>query len=150
MKKVFLISVFLMLAFSYGFSQTYYYKAVAAIDKDGVRSKTGWKGMYITFTNNKSVCYQSDEKGNKSTKGHPSFSNTYYFRKTQNGTNVYQYKVTQPREIWREWENLYFSSDFSKLQTFIDMSNVGGSITRIEYIRTDGPEDDYDDNIPTF
>jgi hypothetical protein len=165
MKKIIVLTVFLMLAVSYSYSQTYYYKVLAYIDKDGVKSKPSIKdkGSYITFINEKRVCYFSDENGYVS-KVSKYGSEKYYFRKTQNGTHVYQTKeiVFNPfarglrgenQEVWRDIF-FYFNSDFSKMQQppykiaagDADVFTIPGG----EYLRTNGPEDDYDDNIPTF
>jgi hypothetical protein len=143
MKKIFLISVFLGLAFSYGYGQTYYYKAVAEIDKNGAKSKASG-GMWITFINNQNICYGSDENGYKSSSTH-----NYHFRKTQNETHVYQQFLTTPYGGGGAWMNIfyYFSSDFSKMQYYYKWGSLE---FRTEYIRTDGPEEEYNDNIPTF
>lgn len=167
MKKIYLISVFLVIAVAYGYSQTYYYKTVAKIDKDGVKSKpesNTFKGRYVTFNDNKSICYISDEKGYKYKYdygsyggGGISYAENFYFRKTQNGTNVYESKELRTRtenipyppfmkttteEVW-SGSFYYFSSDFSK---WIWDTGSGWSW---EHIRTNGP-DDGDDDIPTF
>ena len=149
MKKFFLISIFLGLAFSYGFSQTYYYKAVASINKNGVKSKPSSKGMYVTFADNKSTCYESDKNGYK-TKDYY-YCDALYFKMTQNGTHVYQdriYNALTRQDVWRGFYIYYFSSDFDKMQ-FHYMSGQQFE-ERTEYVRTNGPEDDYDDKIPTF
>jgi len=159
MKKIFLISVFLAAVVAYGYGQTYYYKAVAQFDKDGAKSKPNLianaKGMYITFSDNKNVCYWSDENGYRY-----SFYNTvlyqittarnYYFQKTQNGTHVYGEKEYNLVTMRYEWGICfyYFSSDFSKFQQ-ATMNADGSTYSKIEYVRTNGPQDDYDD-IPTF
>jgi len=49
--------------------KTYYYRYVETVNpNNGVRSKEGDKGMYITFTGNS--CYISDEKGIKTKDGY--------------------------------------------------------------------------------
>ena len=150
MKKVFLILVFLGLAFSYGFSQTYYYKAVADINANGVKSSPKGKGMYITFTNQESICYDSDENGYRSNNtgfSGESFEVTYHYQKTHNGTHVYQGKYSTA--LINIWQNsyYYFCSDFNKMQSYYSQY---GYTSTTEYIRTNGPEDEYKDNIPTF
>jgi len=148
MKKIFLISVFLGLAISYGFSQTYYYKTVADIDADGVRSKppSTIKGMYLTFINNNSICYESDKDGYR-IKSRVYEAKNHQFQKTQNGTHVYYWGENQPY-LGKVESFYYFSSDFSKLITYYS-SYLGTTIKR-EYIRTNDTQDDNDDDIPTF
>ncbi|MDR1161377.1 MAG: hypothetical protein LBK45_03465 [Tannerellaceae bacterium] len=164
MKKIFLLFVFLSLAFSYSYGQTYYYKAVVNIDANGVKSKIdGSGGMWVTFINDKGICYESDENGYKRTNTYPMTSN-YYYRKTQNGTHVYEDKKTtmqytpgnmfsplgstQMIEVWAG-NCYYFSSNFSEMQqpprTMHGMTFYG-----FEYIRTDGPEKKIGDDIPIF
>ena len=144
MKKVFLISVFLMLAVSYGYSQTYYYKCVAKIGENGEKSKPESfnKGAYITFTNNKSSCYVSDKNGYKVKNDDAS----YVFKGTKNGTHIYQHYATHPGTGYSwSWDIFYyFSSDFDKMQYVNNFHQK----TKYEYVRTNG-EDDFDD-VPTF
>lgn len=152
MKKIILLSVFLGLAVPYANSQTYYYQSVASIDKHGVKSKIVG-GMYITFINDKNVCYVSDKDGYRNDYyiGYNISSRelAYYYTKTQNGTYVYQQKYVSMSSNYSSWWNFfyYFSSDFSKMTSY---SSSYGIENRIEYKRTNGPEDVYDDNIPTF
>ena len=153
MKRVFLISVFLMLAVTYGYSQTYYYQEVAHIDANGVKSKASG-GMYITFINNKSMCYYSDKDGYKRpgfVAGYTITNDAYRYIKEHNGTFVYQYKHTLTNyfgsyEHWKD-EFYYFSTDFTKM---ISYQKIGHTEFRTEYKRTNGPQDAYDDKIPTF
>ena len=44
-------------------AQTYCYKNLYKVNKNGVKEKTSGMIEYITFTNNKSTCYESDENG---------------------------------------------------------------------------------------
>ena len=85
------------------------------------------------------ICYDSDEKGNK-------IFTEVRFQKTQDGTHIYVYDMRYSY-IWIT-NIYYFNSDFSKLITRQD-DNTGAWFS-YEYIRTNGPQDDYDDNIPTF
>jgi len=155
MKRIHLILYFLVLAVSYGYGQTFYYQAVADIDKNGAKSKaTGY--CYITFINNKNVCYESDEDGYKSkpllsNPGVGSGEGNYYYRKTHEGTLVYQYKYsytnyTGTYDSWHE-NFYYFSSDLNKM---IRYRKIGNYEYRTEYKRASGPKNEYDDNIPIF
>ena len=149
MKKVLLISVFLVTLVACSYGQTYYYKAVAVIDKDGIRSKPNIKGIYLTFSNNMNICYTSDANGYKG-----AYSTSYHFRKTQNGTHVYEFYITSFGNMGG-WKGVfyYFSSDFEKLIHCHPEEYSYGVFMPYwshEYIRTNGPQDDYDDNIPTF
>ena len=149
MKKVFLISVFLGLAVSYGYSQTYYYKAVADIDANGAKSKpASYKSGYITFSNNKDNLYISDKNGYRKSEMF-GCKTTYFFRKTQDGTHIYQCYIECGSVGSFKDMFYYFSSDFSKSQWF-SKGDSNFPEHRTEYIRTNGPEDDYDDDIPTF
>ena len=156
MKKFFLISIFLATAVAYGNSQTYYYKAVETIDGNGVKSKPSGSGphcpktMYITFVNQKRSCYQSDEKGVKVAPKMDGlvihYIPTFTYVDTKNGTHIYYAKATSSyMNISTDGEQFYyFSSDFSQMQ-YGNKSSV-----RVTYKRTNGPQDDYDENIPTF
>lgn len=147
MKKLILLSALLGLAvFSY--SQTYYYECTAFIDKDGVKNKPGSSNNgYKTFTNNKSIVYSSDEDGN-------SKGNKFYYRRTQNGTHVYESKSiplypeinfsTLSVDYSEKFDGnfMYFSSDYSQI-----IFRTQG--VQYEYIRTEGPKALYDD-VPIF
>jgi hypothetical protein len=138
MKKIILLLVFLGLAVSYGYSQTYYYQAVADIDEDGVKS-IAKGGFYITFIKEKSICYESDENGYKK---HTFEVNYKYIKKTKEGTLVYTSNSKYSAGF--NFGTFYFSSDFSKLIS----ETPYGIYRRKEYKRTKAPK--ADDNIPKF
>jgi hypothetical protein len=141
MKKIILLSVFLGLAVSYSYCQTYYYQAVASIDKNGAKSKASG-GVYITFVNNQNTCYHSDKDGYRFVFRGDEAPNFNYV-KTQNGTHVYHSSNPYERKLY------YFSSDFSQwIEHFLGYPTSPESEWRTEYKRTNGPQDD--DDIPTF
>lgn len=62
-KLVFLFTVFIMAVCDIQ-AQTYYYKLISKVNlKTGVKSSY-YGEMYVTFTRNKSICYESDKDGN--------------------------------------------------------------------------------------
>lgn len=64
MKKIFLSLIVLFAGCNMVDAQTYYYKIISKVNPDtGVKSSYS-NSMYITFTNNKNVCYESDKSGN--------------------------------------------------------------------------------------
>lgn len=154
MKKNVLLSALLCLA-SFGYSQTYYYQCVADIDKDGVRKKFD-HGHYVTFVKDKSIVYDSDEKGNNTSYNAVKF----YYRRTQNGTHVYESKSkplmpmpdinTGYIDYSEKFDGnfMYFSSDFDKY-IIKDRGIMGLYGYEREYTRTEGPKSLYDD-VPTF
>jgi hypothetical protein len=167
MKKVFLSLMFLAAVAACSYSQTYYYKAVASFDKDGAKVKPVTKGKYITFTNNRSICYVSDANGYRIKIPYiPSYGTigtseeagyNFYFKGTQSGTHIYQTrKVTYgygigTQETWAN-EYYYFSTDFNKMQHHDNSyyNNLVGAVTKTEYIRTDVPEEEKKDDVPVF
>jgi len=151
MKKLVLLSVFFSLAITCGYAQTYFYKCVSSTDANGVKSACSLK-YYVTFANDKGVCYFSDENGIKIKNGY-----TYFFRKTQNGTHVYERKSYDPiasaqsmGKYIENWDGnfLYFSSDFSKMKQ--GPSKLFGSTMETgNYTRDFVRADPYGD-VPTF
>jgi hypothetical protein len=167
MKKFFLVSLLLSLAIAYGYSQTYYYQAVASIDANGAKSKASG-GQYITFLNGKRSCYESDKDGYKVsgslTGGR---RNNFDFIKTKDGTHVYESKpyimpamygamgsLISPAMQTEANAFIYFSSDFSQMiyerKPFTPPYGTTIFGYKTEYKRTNGPQDVYDNNIPTF
>jgi len=133
-KTVIILSAFALIAVSCSKKQqTYYYQAVEFIWDDGKRSasfgdfiSTGGE-FYMTFVDDKSTCYISDRKGNR-TRGY-----IWHYQKTQNDTLIYQAQYNM------EWEDdfCYFSPDFKTL-TNTD-SDIYSTVRFIVYKRTRGP-----------
>jgi len=138
MKKFFLISIILATMVACGYSQTYYYKAIANIDANGAKSKASG-GMWITFMNKMGICYESDKDGYKAN----SYTMNFQFKNTQNGTHIYQCFYEFGGYVSWYPSYYYFNSDFTKMQ-------YNSSAIKTEYERTNGPEEKYDPNIPTW
>lgn len=108
MKKVFILIVLLILCVCNSWGQTYYYKGVKKVDKDGVQSEYSGS-MYITFSRN--VCYESDPKGNRKVKNqYPLvYVEIYTYVKTEGNIHYYCWK-NSVSEVW-----LLVSSDFRRI-----------------------------------
>lgn len=148
MKKVFILfwSVFCCVAL---IGQTYFYEFECFVDSDtGVKSGSSNPASlhrYITFTNNKSVCYFSDEKGlatgKESSSGigylPPMWQGgvKYKYTGTKNGRYVYESIETYSMygygnmytgeqsgyfKIYDTKKYLYFSSDYSRVNAWTD------------------------------
>lgn len=65
MKKLVLFLIVLFACNGVAEAQTYYYKLTSKVNPDTGVKKSYSDNMYITFTNNKNVCYESDKEGNK-------------------------------------------------------------------------------------
>lgn len=90
-------------------SETYCYKQVSVVDRNGAKSKGNGKLMYITFINQYGKCYESDREGNDL-----QYNSTYQlslglmiFRKT-NGQGLHIYDTVL--KSWPRQVN-YFSGD---------------------------------------
>lgn len=66
MKKLLIISAMLLVGALSVNAQTYYYKYLYTVDKNGIRKKTWSDGyaVYYTFSNNRGIVYRSDKNGN--------------------------------------------------------------------------------------
>ncbi|PXV58106.1 hypothetical protein CLV62_1511 [Dysgonomonas alginatilytica] len=160
MKKFIFVFILLGMTIFYNYGQTYYYQKVAKIDENGVKTKENG-GMYITFINNKDMCYESDKDGYRIKKSYgymgsmmPSQTNWYYI-KTKEGTHVYQHKDIYSDSSYSRWLDIfyYFNSDFNKLIHCHPEGEYAGikmPYWAYEYKRSNGPQDEYDDNIPVF
>lgn len=112
--------------------QTYYYKYLYHVNKDtGVKTKFSsfekQGGIYITFANNKSNCYESDKDGFKG-----QYSSVHKYKGTNNGRHTYyhNFKDDDPNNPFfqQPWYDIpsyyYFSSDFKRLNRWSDHSKT--------------------------
>lgn len=97
MKKIF-VFLLTMICCNIIIGQTYFYEFECFVDSEtGVKrgsSSPSDLHKYITFTNNKSICYFSDEKGNATGKEHNYYSFSIYSLKSEilDGGVKYYYK----------------------------------------------------------
>lgn len=131
MKKLLILLSILMLCSVGASAQTYTYKYLFSVEKDtGVKKKHFKEGhkRYITFTNGKSFCYNSDQNGVK--KAQTSFgflpiegANEYHYDSNNNGIRLYKcitrsYTISAygNKQIVTETVYYYnFSSDYERL-----------------------------------
>lgn len=151
MKKLILCALMcLWSALSNG--QTYYYKYLHWVEKEtGVKhsiTNPEKNNTYITFVNNKSICYFSDSQGNLSEKEsgsgigfHPpiwSGGVKYSYQGYKNGRHVYMsiQTTSECSPFWSPYANvnedglyhkvydtkkyLYFNDDYTRLNTWTD------------------------------
>ena len=83
MKKVISIIMFLCASLT-SFAQTYCYKHIYSIDRDGVKSQGTGRIVYYTFVDSKRCLYSSDKNGNKEG------GYKYYFTGTRNNIHTYE------------------------------------------------------------
>lgn len=147
MKKILCILVLLYMSILSVSAQTYCYKALFKVDKDGMREER--KGYtYFTFANNMKTCYESDKYGNaKKTKlPAPSYqtvtAKAYKYVGSSNGMWIYK----EPDEnfgfghILYGKNYFYFSSDFSRLNEYYPASEYLEEFT-IVYEKTEEPSE---------
>ena len=103
MKRIFLGLVFAGIALACAFGQTHYYEHTETVDANGVRTKGTAGGMYLTFSNNRNVVYESDKDGHGKTKtwwrDNPSIGSgtnvpyveTYRYKNRQNDLHVFEF-----------------------------------------------------------
>lgn len=83
MKKVIAIILFLCASMT-SFAQTYCYKHIYCVDRDGVKSQGTGRIVYYTFVDSKRCLYSSDRNGNKEG------GYKYYFTGTRNNVHIYE------------------------------------------------------------
>lgn len=142
MKKLLMISVLLLMGVLSMSGQTYCYKNEYKVSKDGVKVKKSLSYRYLTFTNNRSICYWSDKNGSAE-----NYANTYRYVGYENNILHYHYenKVegfgTGPfamPTLTVSTGDLYVSSDYSRINT-IDYSSFSDGYTYV-YERATEPE----------
>lgn len=127
MKRIFIL-LFFVSCISVVFGQTYYYRYLYHVDKDtGVKTKKeSWVksgGVYMTFTNNSSYCYMSDKDGFRVKYG----GDSYRYIGNDNGRLTYYHSLRDTGNIFMQNYPLcyyYFSTDFSRLNTWNDCSDM--------------------------
>lgn len=139
--------VLLVLLFSVNnlFGQTYFYKYLYHVEKDsGAKTKLWSTGgdTYITFTNNFQYCYQSDKDGIQQ-----QYCGSYRYIGVDNGRITYFYTQRDSGNPFMQNYPLcyyYFSSDYSRLNTWSDCSDLnlkslGGKSYIVVYERAEAP-----------
>lgn len=127
MKKLLMISVMLLVGALSVSAQTYCYKNLYKVNKNGVREKTSGMIRYVTFTNNKSTCYESDENGIAQT-----YTLACHYIRSENGILVYKGEQKGVNMggglVAGGWSQDYlFSSDYSRLNIIQHSSFSDGS-----------------------
>lgn len=127
MKKAVLLFVLCLSFATTVKAQTWWYKYLYTVDKQTGMKKNpgnGSGGMYITFTNEKRHCYQSNKDGtlwkpenNLYASAYDDQVSVYNFVGTQN--NMHVYRQTSIRMTYMGnvggWGTYTFSTDFSRL-----------------------------------
>lgn len=115
MKNELLILLMLFVGMLSMSGQTYCYKHLYNVDANGVKQKVNTHYVYITFVNNFSTCYSSDQYGNA---GDGNGLVTQFKGKDGNGTLIYEAPII---EFGMGLSNRgmrttrYFSSDLSRM-----------------------------------
>lgn len=130
MKKVLMISIMLLVGALSANAQTYCYKNLYKVNKNGVKEKTSGMIEFITFTNNKSTCYESDENGIAKT-----HTLACHYIRSENGILVYKGEQKGVNMgggfgglVAGGWSLDYlFSSDYSRLNIIQHSSFSDGS-----------------------
>ncbi len=142
MKKLLVISALFMLGALSVSAQTYCYKFLYCVTKDGVKKllpgQVSGALHYMTFTNNKQMCYNTDKDGIYRM-GYGQFSYRYIGKR--NGMLVYKEQSTN-----MFWSNttLFFSPDFSRYNQKGQGYDASNSLTYVyEYV-----EDPYEEDTP--
>lgn len=147
MKKIFLSLIVLFSGCNMVEAQTYYYKFTHEVNpKTGVK-KTYYGNIYVTFTNNQNICYESDKNGNQlsqfdySKKMSPaiyvmpmanlSCDHIYKYFSSKNGMYVYAlyYSYWSTFPVQKVSEGYYyacFSTDFNKINIDTGVSIIVG------------------------
>lgn len=109
MRNLLMILVMLLAGAVSVSAQTYYYKYLFSVNKDGAKFKDQFLvGKYITFVQNKACCYDSDANGNVPSYSDPSVPGVIHkYEGTQNGKFVYEGFFTY-----------YFNSDYSRVNIY--------------------------------
>lgn len=130
MKKNLLLLSLLLLSILPIKGQTYCYKHLFDVDKDGIKhEQTGY--TYFTFTNNKTICYQSDKNGNVLKSTMPGFNSTAStFRYVETKNNMHMYKESDKNfgmgVVTYGMNFYYFSTDYSRLNAFYPAKDLYG------------------------
>ncbi|MBQ8064327.1 MAG: hypothetical protein IJ200_01550 [Prevotella sp.] len=82
--KKFIVIIMLLCACMTSSAQTYCYKHIYSIDRDGVKSQGTGRIVYYTFVDSKRCLYASDKNGNKEG------GYKYYFTGTRNNIHTYE------------------------------------------------------------
>ena len=126
MKKIIFVLVYLVLNIISVNAQTYCYRLLHSVNNQGVKSKTAHTYRYVTFINNKSLCYTSDEYGNNKNTAF-SDAGVCEYKGKSNGNHLY---VEPNHQVLQNFNDIFgdtyiFSSDFSRMnyktKTFKDL-----------------------------
>ena len=124
-RLVLVILVFLFVSLSIH-GQTYCYRLLHRVNNQGVKMETAHTYKYVTFVNNMTLCYESDESGNKKLTTFAD-AGVCQYRGQSGGNHVYIEPNHQVLGSFNSMlgESFYFSSDFSRMnyknKTFPDM-----------------------------
>jgi hypothetical protein len=111
MKKLIVLFSVIGISISCAFGQTYYYKHVETVDKNGAKTK-GVGGQYITFSGN--TCYVSDKDGRKSYDYFGAMTTLeYIYKGKQNNILVFEFKKVLLNMRYEYY--YYFSTDYDRL-----------------------------------
>lgn len=131
MRKLLIIAVFIVSSISC-MAQTYRYERVYSVNRNTEVKQKSSGEYYITFTSNKNKCFFSDKDGYKPKQSNmftimPEYRDedygVYRYKGKRNGMLIYQATnrsySTYQREVYKiEYEYLYFSEDYSKINEF--------------------------------
>lgn len=131
MRKLLIIAVIIVSSLSC-MAQTYRYELVYSVNRDTEIKKKSSGEYYITFTSNKSKCFFSDKDGYKPKRSNmfmiePEFRDedygVYCYKGKRNGMLIYEainrsYSTYQREVYIIEYEYLYFSEDYNKINKF--------------------------------
>jgi len=131
MKKILLLLVLISASCISVLSQTYYYKWIETVDKNGVRTKREG-GYYVTFT--EKLCYFSDEKGYKDE--HFS-SGVYYYKGIKDNLRIYEatYNIGGNDVLYvsLDYERLNLVNEFDDTHVFVKSDAPKKNADRIKF-----------------
>lgn len=112
--------------------ETYAYRHVSTIAANGARTKGKGIIMYITFVNQKSVCYKSDKNGNDLYYDQTTQTSMgqAYFAKTDKGIHIYDTLVKRVLQNPDSYSRMICQRIFWSLE--VD-NMIGGKGSEMEY-----------------